>query len=127
MGKIYWDTDCNAPCVGMIVNADKPKKTILVQTDWNYPGVASTFGWKIISIQQCNVCNKCTVDDAAEDGQITICEHCDASIVACPHDCTDGTVDCKYCGASASSFIDAAGQWLQDNDGATVDDPGYFS
>jgi len=33
----------NAPCVAEIVN-DRGE-SILIQTDWDWPGVASTFGW----------------------------------------------------------------------------------
>lgn len=97
--KIVWNTEVNAPCVGEIVAANG--ETRLVQSDWDYPGVASTFGWDITSVQN---------DD----------EH------VCEHRGTDGTVDCKECGLSASDFIAAAGNWLSDNDGATAEDPGYF-
>lgn len=44
----------------------------------------------------------------------------------CKHDGTDGTVSCPECGLSASEFIEAARQWLGDNDGAEAEDPGYF-
>lgn len=44
----------------------------------------------------------------------------------CEHNDTDGTVDCKECGCTASYFINAAYDWLIENDGAEADDPGYF-
>jgi hypothetical protein len=96
MGQITWNTDVNAPgCPGEIVNDDG--RTVLLQTDWDYPGVASTFGWDIRDV----------LDNP------------------CDHNGTDGTVDCE-CGVTASEFIAAARQWLDDNDGAVMDDPGYF-
>jgi len=96
---ITWNTDVNAPCCpGEIVAEDG--RTVLVQTDWDWPGVASTFGWSIRNL--------------VPDGQ------------ACDHNGTDGTVDCPECGITAADFISAAGEWLRDNNGATADDPGYF-
>lgn len=98
--QITWNTDVPAPCCpGEIVAADA--RTILIQTDYDYPGVASTFGWCTRNVQQ---------DDDA---------HCD-------HSGTDGTIPCPECGLDASVFIANAREFLDDNDGLTVDDPGYF-
>lgn len=98
---ITWDTDANAPgCAGRIVN-DNDGRDILVQTDWDYPGTASTFGWNMGDVRNKNG--------------------------PCDHRGTDGTVDCPDCGVTASEFIAAAGAWLSENDGATADDPGYFN
>ena len=36
-GQFGWDY--------LIVNLDNERETILIQTDWDYPGVARTFGW----------------------------------------------------------------------------------
>lgn len=110
---ITWDTDCNAPgCPGQIVAEDG--RSVLIQTDWDYPGVASSFGWSIRDAQR-------TYDgDVDSDGQ----EHDDP--VPCDHDGTDGTVTCPTCGMTAGEFIGAAADWLTDHDGATADDPGYF-
>lgn len=72
--------------------------TVLIQTDWDFPGVAGTFGASL---------------------QTLIPGDCD-------HDGTDGTVTCPGCKKTASDFISAAYDWLADNDGATADDPGYF-
>lgn len=44
----------------------------------------------------------------------------------CHHDSTDGTIDCPECGVSASAFIQAAREFLDDNDGAQAEDPGLF-
>ena len=64
-------------------------KTVLIQTDWDYPGVASSFGWS-----------------------------------PCECGATDGTVDCHH--KTASDMITEAGQYLDENIGETIEDPGYF-
>ena len=106
MGKIRWDTKVNAPCCpGQIVGPDR--RTILIQTDWDYPGVASSFGWSVRDVQ------------SADDGGESVGEFCN-------HDGTDGTVDCAECGVTAREFISAARDYLAGHDGAKADDPGYF-
>lgn len=106
MGKIVWNTEVNAPCcIGEILSEDE-KESILIQTDWDWPGVATTFGW---SIRNCQVQNR---------GYYGL-EKCD-------HSSTDGTIDCPECGYPASAFIREAGEWLEANDGITAEDPGYF-
>ena len=99
---IMWNTDVNAPCCPGEIVDQETGKTVLVQTDWDYPGVASTFGWSLRDVQQ---------PDRDEP---------------CNHDRIDGTVDCEDCGLTASDFIGAAEEWLSDNDGVEADDPGYF-
>jgi len=79
----------------LIVNDDG--RDILVQLDWDYPGIAGTFGWS----------------PNLYGGP-------------CDHDGTDGTIDCPACGMKASDFIMDAGAYLADMIGATADDPGYF-
>lgn len=99
---ITWNTDCNAPgCPGEIVAADG--RTILIQTDWDYPGTAQTFGWSLTEVQQ----------EGRKDNP-------------CDHDGTDGTVQCPECRLSPGAFISAAYDWLVENDGVTANDPGYF-
>ena len=104
---ITWNTDVNAPgCPGEIVNEDG--RSVLIQQDTDFPGVASTFGWSIRGVQ-------------AED------EDGNPPSVPCDHDGTDGSVDCCECGLTASAFISAARDFLDGADGATVrEDPGYF-
>lgn len=100
MGHIMWNTDVSAPCCpGEIVNDDG--QTVLIQTDWDYCGVATSFGWSIREVQQ--------IDH----------DECD-------HSFSDGTVDCPECGLIAGEFIAAARDWLDDNDGVMADDPEYF-
>jgi hypothetical protein len=66
-------------------------REILIQTDWDYPGIASTFGWV-----PCRECGE-----------------------------TDGTVDCSH--RTAGDMIDEAFDYLIENEGETVEDPGYFT
>lgn len=107
---ITWNTDVNAPgCPGEILGEDG--RSILIQTDWDYPGTARTFGWTLDTVQ------RKPTEQEEENG---------ADVPHCDHDGTDGTVDCKECGCTAGDFISAAYDWLADNDGATADDPGYF-
>jgi hypothetical protein len=72
--------------------------TVLVQTDWDYPGVASTFGWRPRKRR------------------------------GCAHDGTDGTVDCRGCGLTAGEMIASAGAFLDRiaDTGRSADDPGYL-
>lgn len=66
------------------------EETILFQTDWDFPGLARTLGW---------------------NGKV--------GRERCRHSSTDGTVDCAECGKTASEFIQAATQWLDDHCGQT--------
>jgi hypothetical protein len=65
-------------------------------------------------------------DDAANWERIVWIAAGDIQERSCAHEKTDGTVDCPDCGVSKSDFIIAARNWLDENGGATVDDPGYF-
>lgn len=106
MNKIIWNTDVNAPCCpGEILNCDDESKSILIQTDWDFPGTAQTFGWSLRQVQAPRRKRK----------------------NKCRHNGTDGTVDCKECGLTATDFISAAYDWLMSHDGAIAEDPGYFS
>ena len=121
MAQITWNTDVNAPCCpGEIVNADG--RTILIQTDWDFPSVASAFGWSPQNVQKCPECGRVVTVDAAA-GEPAECPDCNG-FACCDHG-TDGTVDCG-CGLTAGDFISAARDYLDNADGATADDPGYF-
>lgn len=136
---ITWDTDVNAPCCpGQIVNDDG--RTVLVQADWDYPGVASTFGWSVRDAQaplECRALKQATADlDGTEAGEVCglpalldLVRGCwgHQQEHPCDHDSTDGTVDCEECGVTPSEFIAAARKWLDEHNGATADDPGYFA
>jgi hypothetical protein len=94
----------------LIVNDDG--RDILVQSDYDYPGVASSFGWWVGFVP-------------APDGAYAVGI---GDFRSCPteHGGTDGTIDCAACGRTATDFIAAARDWLDDHIGATADDPGYF-
>lgn len=77
-------------------------RTALVESDRDYPGLASTFGWSV-------------TDSRGASGWDF-----------CPHDGTDGTIDCGTCGRTVSAFINSASDFLAEHVGATVEDPGYF-
>ena len=82
-------------------NERDEKNTRLIQTDWDYPGLATTFLW-----------NKARVRENEK----------------CEHDGTDGTIDCP-CGVTAHQFIEAARTYLDHcvENAVVVEDPGYFS
>jgi hypothetical protein len=105
--NIILDTDTSdAPgCICKILNAENERHNILVQTDWEAPGVANTFGWDMTEVQPQNY------------GYYGL---------KCRHSHTDGTVDCPDCGVKASTFISAAIEYIDSNDGKSVEDPGYF-
>jgi hypothetical protein len=111
MSRIRWSTEVNAPCCpGEIVAVGRPRRDdsgrfepnerILIETDWDYPGVAQSFGWSLRSVQKPGA-------------------HCD-------HDSTDGTVPCRECGLTQTDFISAAYDWLREHNAAEAEDPGYF-
>ena len=119
---ITWNTDVNAPCCpGEILGEDC--QSVLIQSDWDYPSTAETFGWSLRSVQQCRHCGRSA---AESDGSRMYCGVCDSEGPICDHDGTDGTVECPDCGVAASDFISAAGEYLSGADGAVAEDPGYF-
>ena len=73
----------------ILYNVGNERETILIQSDYDFPGVASAFGF-----------------------------------VPCRCGATDGTIDCPH--KTASAMISAARDWLDNNEGKIVDDPGYF-
>ena len=75
---------------------DSDTRSVLVQSDWDYPATARTFGWRPKKRK------------------------------GCAHPGTDGTVDCKTCGKTATEFIAEAQAYLDDHIGKKVPDPGYF-
>lgn len=104
MSKIILDTDARG-CVCKILQAGRESQSVLVQTDYESPSVASSFGWSIRSVQN---------ETDRRYG------------VICDHQHTDGTIDCPACGIKASAFIAAAQEWIDENDGIEAEDPGYF-
>lgn len=82
-----------------------PDDSVLVQTDYDYPGIARSFGWDMQESQ---------VMQSGYYGQ------------KCQHHSTDGTVKCDSCGLTPSTFISDAAEYLDNNLGKITDDPGYF-
>ncbi len=113
-----------AYCGFIVRNLDAPKGTPteererFVQTDWDFPGVARTFGWDMREVQKTLDPNDFDTEEAFEAAS--------ALVRRCDHDSTDGTVQCRECGVDAGRFIRAARDFLDENDGATAEDPGYF-
>jgi hypothetical protein len=98
----------DAPCCVKIIAEDG--RGILIQTDRDFPGIASNFGWNLVKVQ------------APGHGYGS-----DYYRPTCEHRASDGTVNCPECGVTASDFICSARQWIDDNDGAEAEDPGYFN
>ena len=80
------------------------KNSVLVQTDWDYPSLAQTFGWNLKE-----------------------CQWSYDAYPQCEHAGTDGTVKCSDCGQTPTAFISDAREYLDSNLGKIVEDPGYFS
>lgn len=120
--KIVLDSNpSDAPGCLKIVAEDG--RDILIQTDWDWPGVASTFGWTTTSKQRCRECGHiANVSDCRD----WACSECGRVQQVCNHRGTDGTVNCPDCTMDASAFIAAAREWLDEHDGAEAEDPGYF-
>ena len=93
-----------------LITNSEDSRTILIQTDWDFPATAGTFGWNMRNVQRPEILEEC--------------QQC--GVVLCDHAGTDGTVDCPQCKLTATDFITAAGEWLDDNIGAEAEDPGYF-
>ena len=88
-------------------------KSRLIQTDYDYPGIASNWGWSPQHRKR-----KSTLDFDPDTHT-----PCPGSVL------TDGTIDCPVCKKSSTSFIAEAQEFLDDEavDGGEVDDPGYFT
>ena len=90
-----------APC-GFIIAPDgtdyHDDGAVLIHSDWDFPGVASSCGWGLALVQS----------PGYQDGN---------DGVPCEHDGTDGTVPCKECGLRPGDFISAAYDWLRERDG----------
>lgn len=135
---------------GYLVTDRETGRTMLVQTDWDFPGLARTFGWSLSSVQTTDEEDVASMRDVLEridafwnEGDAPLHKDAllgpDAMPIAqvvrkaihmtkgCNHDGTDGTIDCPDCGMTASHFLYIAQEWLYDMEGEEVEDPGYFS
>ncbi len=90
---ILLEGDLNTTFIVRLISKNKEEREIcqlFIQSDYDYPGIASSFGWQPF----------CKCKD------------------------TDGTISCKH--KSATEHISDAYQYLCDNIGKKVEDPGYF-
>lgn len=83
------------------VTEQETGETFYVQSDWDLPGLAMTWGWT-----PSHLVNQETAPD-------------------CTHGNTDGTIDC-VCGLTKTDFIMSAQKWLEDHEGELAEDQGYF-
>jgi hypothetical protein len=109
----------NAPNFCYVIRADDGRERF-IQTDTDYPGTASSFGWSLSTVRPKEL-DQMELDELEPAARVQYDKQC-----TCDHSGTDGTVNCRDCGLTAGDFIGAAGQFLSDNEGATADDPGYF-
>ncbi len=127
--------------VGYLVKDLETDKDLLVQTDWDFPGLATNFGWSISSVQTSEEQTVSLMRAILQDldrfysqgmapPNRDICRRISEVLridFGCNHDGTDGTVTCPDCGMTTTDFISAAREWLDENQGAEVEDPGYFT
>ena len=71
-------------------NSPDCERSELIQTDWDYPATAQSLGWGLKRVQ---------LPGHKRRNQ-------------CDHRSTDGTVDCRDCGITATEFITAAANYL---------------
>jgi len=88
-------------CAFLIVrdggNPQSESDSVLVDLDWDWPGIAGRMGWSLASHQVLN---------RGYYGQ-----------GPCEHSGTDGTIDCPDCGLTPTSFIREAGEHIRDHAG----------
>ena len=140
-GQFGWD---------FLVRAENGK-SILIQSDWEYPSFACLFGagasddgyeseepsftLKHVQTKIHLLCRpsrgrglkqKAPIEGMKTNfGRPTL--EREPELEDCEHSCTDGTIDCRDCGVTVSEFITAAHTWLSNNEGAEAEDPGYFT
>lgn len=115
----------DAPCCIKIQCVEEPHRDLLVQTDYDWPGVASAFGWSTRSVQRCDECKRVT--GGHHNQVVKFCRHCMHNVGStCHHSGTDGTINCPDCGAEALAFINEAREFIDLHDGDEAEDPGYF-
>jgi len=99
-------------------------RDLMIQTDYDYPGIASNLGW---SPQRLHVLG-CECGGLSDVGSPhAVMKLGQSSICCCSHKHTDGTIDCKECGTKGIAFINSAREYLDDHIGESFEDPGYFA
>lgn len=133
-------------CFGL-VDAATGAEVLFVQSDWDWAGLASAFGWTPAVVQKCKprkdfdfkaqcgvwVCEECRAPlypmEVYHDGvQPNECPECGGQchpLFTCDHDSTDGTVPCKECGVPAGDFLASAFDWLEARDGEVIECDDY--
>ena len=79
----------------------------LIQNDHDWPSLATDFEWCKNEVQ-----NPFYIA---------------ANNPPCKHNLTDGTSNCRACKVTSTEFICAARAYLEEVDGRTIDDPGWFA
>lgn len=102
---------------GYILSNDETGEDRLIDVDWDYPGLARTFGASLRTLVRAPIGDP-EVLSTDENGQIQ-------RLYWCEHKGTDGTIACPDCGTQPGAFIAAAADYL-DNEPDPVEDPGYF-
>ena len=106
MPEITWNTDVDAPCcLGEILGPNG--QSLLIQTDYDYPSVASSFGWSVRAVQKCPECGSLDCDPIPDwrGGKRAECQSCGGVFDPCDHDGTDGTVACASSSGASSGML----------------------
>jgi hypothetical protein len=88
----------------IVYGREYPPEGELVQTDWDFPALAQSLGWSLLRVQRGSKGKVVHLKKVASG----------SSKARCRHSGTDGTVDCRECGLTASDFISAAAEWLDE-------------
>lgn len=116
MAFVFFDNSY-APCGFLIVpNGASPygPGTVLIQSDWDYPAVASKMGFFSDEIDETYVLDKPKRKLKKRKGF-------NKSYENCSHDGTDGTVTCPDCGKTVQEFINQAYDFIQENQDTEFD------
>lgn len=109
-------------CFGPYDEAKYNECVVFVDSDWCYAGLASSCGWNMRRVQQCQNprCNARL--PIVPDGQnYAECDRCHKISVKCDHDGTDGTARCRDCNVVTGAFLADAFDYLSEHDGETFE------
>lgn len=107
--------------VGFLLTNEDTGETRLVQLDYDFPGVASAFGWTLRAATPAPRPEDYDMDDPTDRLNLRIAQR----RAACSHAETDGTIACPSCAATPARFIANAIDFLRAGPDP-VEDPGYF-
>lgn len=83
----------------------------LVQTDWDFPATAESCGWNMRRVQRTPE-TYAKLSPLCHCGETRFLQRAPNRDHGCSHVGTDGTIDCRDCGVTASEFISAAAEYL---------------